>query len=364
MATYTGTPGNDTLIGSAAADVLDGGAGADSMSGLAGNDVYLVDDSGDVVIEDPGAGTDRINALVSFILSSNVDDLWLVGAATTSGTGNALNNVMWGNAAPNTLSGLAGNDTLDGSAGADTLIGGAGNDTCWVDDPGDSVAENADEGNDTVKSTLPTYTLGAHVENLVLLPGAGNLQGTGNAQDNVLTGNEGANTLHGGAGNDTLDGGAGADAMAGGTGNDSFWVDDAGDTVTESSGEGTDTVTSSLPQYTLLANVENLNLGTFYAGTTALNGTGNDLDNTLRGNSGPNVLSGGGGNDTLVGGDGNDTLTGGSGNDVFYLSTTDAGTDTITDLASGDVIEVCAANFSGAVNVGSGATVGAAADAR
>ena len=30
MATYTGTPGNDTLIGSAAADVLDGGAGADS----------------------------------------------------------------------------------------------------------------------------------------------------------------------------------------------------------------------------------------------------------------------------------------------------------------------------------------------
>lgn len=359
MAQYTGTPGNDNLIGSAAADVLDGGAGADTLSGLAGNDVYMVDDPGDVVIEDPGAGTDRINAVVSITLPANVEDLWLVGSATTSGTGNALDNVMWGNAAANVLSGLAGNDTIDGGAGADTLIGGTGDDTYWVDDPADSVTENAAEGNDTVKSTLPSYTLAANVENLLLLPGAGNLQGIGNALDNVLTGNEGANSLVGGAGNDTIDGGAGADAMAGGTGNDSFWVDDAGDTVAEASGDGTDTVTSSLAQYTLPANVENLNLGTFYGSTTALNGTGNGLDNTLRGNAGPNLLSGGGGNDMLVGGDGNDTLTGGSGNDVFYVSTTDSGTDTITDLTSGDVIEVCGATFSGAVTVGSGAAVGA-----
>ena len=46
----------------------------------------------------------------------------------------------------------------------------------------------------------------------------------------------------GGAGNDTLDGGAGADTMIGGAGNDTYVVDNAGDVVTEKSGEGTDTI--------------------------------------------------------------------------------------------------------------------------
>lgn len=356
MTQYTGTPGNDNLTGSPAADTLDGGAGADTMAGLAGNDVYMVDDPGDVVVEAAGAGTDRINATLSFSLPANVEDLWLVGVASTSGTGNGLDNVMWGNGAANVLTGLAGNDVLDGGAGADTLVGGSGDDTYWVDDAGDNVVELAGEGNDTVKSTLASYTLGAQVENLVLLPGAGNLQGTGNALDNVLTGNEGNNVLVGAAGNDTLDGGAGADAMSGGAGNDSYRVDDASDVVSEQSGEGSDTVTSTLANYTLPANVEDLNLGSSYSDTSALNGTGNALDNTLRGNSGANVLVGGGGNDMLVGGSGNDTLTGGTGNDVFYLSTTDTGTDTITDLESGDLIEVCGANFSGMVTVGNGAT--------
>ena len=47
----------------------------------------------------------------------------------------------------------------DGGAGADTMIGGAGNDTYVVDNAGDVVTENANEGTDTGEASI-TYTLG------------------------------------------------------------------------------------------------------------------------------------------------------------------------------------------------------------
>ncbi|MBU2582377.1 MAG: hypothetical protein KJ622_11730 [Alphaproteobacteria bacterium] len=55
-------------------------------------------------------------------------------------------------------------------------------------------------------------------------------------------------------------------------------------------------------------------------GVAALDGTGNGLDNTLRGNKGANTLDGLGGNDTIYGLAGNDTIVGGAGSDtVGYL---------------------------------------------
>ena len=79
-----------------------------------------------------------------------------------------------------------------------------------------------------------------------------------------------------------------------------------------------DIVQSSLT-YTLGANVENLTL----TGTTAINGTGNALDNVLTGNSAANVLTGGAGNDTYVVGTG-DTVTelANAGNDTVQSSLT------------------------------------------
>jgi Ca2+-binding RTX toxin-like protein len=307
-----GGAGNDTLNGGAGNDKLDGGPGADTMMGGTGNDTYVVDNAGDVVTEYANEGTDTVQSSITYTLGTNVENLTLTGSAAIDGTGNELNNVLTGNSATNILSGGGGNDTLNGGAGADTMIGDTGNDTYVVDNAGDIVIENANEGTDTVQSSI-TYTLAANVEKLTLT-GSSAIDGTGNELDNSLTGNSAANTLTGGAGNDTLNGGAGADTMIGGTGNDTYVVDNAGDDVIENANEGVDTIQSSIT-YTLSANVENLTL----TGSSAIGGTGNELDNSLTGNSAANTLTGGAGNNTLNGGAGADTMIGGLGNDTYVV---------------------------------------------
>lgn len=196
-----GGAGNDILSSQGGNDYLDGGTGADSMGGGAGDDTYVVDDAGDGVGENTGAGTDLVFSSITYTLTSNVENLTLMGTAVINGTGNNLNNVILGNAANNVLTGLGGNDRLDGGGGTDIMIGGPGNDTYVVDDSTDIVTENAGEGTDTVESSI-TYTLGSAVENLTLTGNAA-IDGTGNALDNVFHGNLANNTFTGGDGSDT-----------------------------------------------------------------------------------------------------------------------------------------------------------------
>ena len=304
--------GNDTINGNAGNDTLNGGPGADMMSGGLGNDTYIVDLLGDQAIENPGEGTDTVNASISFTLGANVEKLTLTGAASINGTGNSLANTITGNAAANILTGLDGNDTLNGGAGADTMYGGVGNDTYTVDNAGDQANENPAEGTDLVNASV-SFTLGANVENLTLT-GAASINGTGNSLNNVITGNAAANILTGLDGNDTLGGGAGADTMYGGLGNDTYIVDNVSDQANENPGEGTDLVNASV-SFTLGANVENLTL----TGAAAINGTGNTLNNAITGNAAANILTGLDGNDTLGGGAGADTMIGGLGNDTYTV---------------------------------------------
>jgi Ca2+-binding RTX toxin-like protein len=66
-------------------------------------------------------------------------------------------------------------------------------------------------GNSTVVSST-SYILGANQENL-LLTGSGNINGTGNSLNNLITGNIGNNTIDGRDGVDTLTGLEGADSF-------------------------------------------------------------------------------------------------------------------------------------------------------
>jgi Ca2+-binding RTX toxin-like protein len=243
-----------------------------------------------------------------------VENLLYSGSGSFTGTGNGLDNSITGGAGNDVLGGDAGNDTLDGGAGADQMSGGIGNDAYVVDDAGDTVIEAVDGGNDTVSTTLSSYTLGSELENLAYI-GNSFFAGTGNGLDNIITSGAGSDELIGGAGNDFLDGGAGADRLVGGTGNDTFVVDHEGDIVVEVGTGGTaDMVLTSLSAYALSNTVENLS----YTGTGDFTGAGNNAANNLTGGIGNDQLDGGAGADLLIGGDGDDVLLGGSQNDTLH----------------------------------------------
>jgi Ca2+-binding RTX toxin-like protein len=334
----TGT-GDDTINTGAADDristgdgndSLDGGLGDDIMTGGAGNDFYWVEDEGDIVIEGIGAGNDRLFSSVSYTLAAGasvelMSTDWHAGTDAINLTGNELANVIYGN---------AGNNVLNGGGGVDAMIGWAGNDTFFVDNAGDRVVENAGEGNDRVLAGV-SYTLGAgaSVELMTTDWHAGT--------DAInLTGNELANVIYGNAGNNVLNGGGGVDAMIGWAGNDSFFVDNAGDTIFENAGEGSDRVFAGV-SYTLGAGASVELMSTdWHAGTAAINLTGNALANAIYGNAGGNVLDGKQGNDALVGFGGADTF-------AFTTALGATNVDTIADFGADDVIALDDAVFSG-----------------
>ncbi|QLB18247.1 Ig-like domain-containing protein [Mannheimia granulomatis] len=166
---------------------------------------------------------------------------------------------------------------------------------------------------------------------------------TGNKAANNIFGGDGVDTIAGGEGDDFINGGLGDDLMFGNQGNDTYVIDSVADVVTEEADQGTDHI-YSLVNYTLDANVENLTL----IGTTAKNGTGNALNNEIRGNDAGNILNGLAGNDILIGGLGADTLSGGEGQDTFvFESSLNGKVDTITDFVVGqDKIKLSATIFS------------------
>jgi Ca2+-binding RTX toxin-like protein len=132
----TGNVGSNHLTGGAGNDTIsDGGVGgADTMAGKAGDDVYYVNNTADVIIENAGEGTDTVNSSVTYTLSPNVENLVLTGTANIDGTGNDNGDAITGNVGANHLTGGAGADTISdgGGTGADTMAGKAGDDTYFV----------------------------------------------------------------------------------------------------------------------------------------------------------------------------------------------------------------------------------------
>ena len=241
------TSAAEVIHGLGGNDRIDGVGGADTMYGGAGDDVYFLRSAGAIASEtDPltgldSGGEDRVFSFVDTVLGNFVENLSLAGTAV-SGTGNALDNVLYGNAQDNVLVGLDGNDVLNGLVGGDTMEGGNGDDVYFVDDVGDMVVELPGQGDDRVNSAID-YVLTDGVERLNLtrtaVSGTGNDLDNimhGNAEDNILDGSSGHDRIFGNAGNDTIIGGEGMDTVTGGAGSDVFVfssISDAGDRLND-----------------------------------------------------------------------------------------------------------------------------------
>ena len=165
--------------------------------------------------------------------------------------------------------------------------------------------KNGTSGNDILGGTSDQDTLNGLDGNDVLL---------GLGGEDYLSGGAGNDTISGGDGFDTLFGGTGDDVMEGGAGDDVYWVEDAGDTVTEAAGGGFDTVNTKLSVYALGANLEDMN----YFGTVSARLSRNAADNHILASSGADTIFGGDGADLVYGQSGKDALYGGNQNDYLF----------------------------------------------
>jgi Ca2+-binding RTX toxin-like protein len=263
-----GTSGADLLLGRpGSSDVIYGLGGADTVRAGEGADtIFATINDGDDFYHGGAGGNDlydisatSADAVINLALATSAE----IGADTLRSiehiNGGQGNDVITGNAGQNRLSGLGGNDTLRGNDGDDELFGGAGddslnggngademrggigNDIYVVNEADDYVFEAANEGADTVISSV-SWTLGAHFEALQLT-GTANLQGSGNTADNRILGNSGNNLLRGFAGSDTISAGQGADTLVGGLGADSLAGGSGADVfLYNNANEGGDTI--------------------------------------------------------------------------------------------------------------------------
>jgi Ca2+-binding RTX toxin-like protein len=312
--TINGGTGTDTLIGGLGNDILIGGGGADVMWGGEGDDVYHVDNLNDRTLETVSDTDVPLDIQRYFEVWLQSNPTWL----EENGFGGIQLQVI---TSSEIFTGLQFSNP-----------GRASGFDYWYK----NISESIDDGGEDLVYSSVTWSLGKNVENLSLT-GSAAINGTGNTLNNVITGNSGNNTLSGGTGTDTL---------IGGLGNDTY-LTDGGDTITEAASAGTDTVQSSA-NHTLAANVENLTL----TGSSAINGTGNSLNNVLTGNSGNNTLSGGTGTDTLIGGLGNDTYITDGGDTITEAE--NAGIDTVQS----SVTHTLAANVENLTLTGSAAING------
>ncbi|MGE0388102.1 MAG: hypothetical protein AB7Q97_25535 [Gammaproteobacteria bacterium] len=333
-----GNPGRNVLTGLGGNDRLESRGGPDLLAGGTGDDTYVIlgfvtqgNTASESVIESPGEGIDTVLTVdwkTGVPLFANVENLIRTVGLDGELRGNELANRIIGNTGADRLYGGGGadyleggynGDRLDGGPGADTMVGGPDGDAYFIDDPGDTIVEDAAYGYDRVTSSI-SFTLPDYVEELTLT-GTADIDAVGNDLPNSLTGTIGRNTLDGRGGNDLLEGSDGIDTLIGGTGDDTYviggWKDDI---IVELPGEGFDTVMVGVG-YTLPPNVE---AAIFRAGLTIF---GNELDNVFQeagdlasivdGAGGNDVIHASGGDDTLRGQAGDDWLDGGAGADVM-----------------------------------------------
>ncbi|MGW8168459.1 MAG: hypothetical protein ACWGHH_00360 [Sulfurovaceae bacterium] len=380
-----GNDGDDTIIGSNVGDFISGGIGNDILNGSAGNDVYSYS-RGDgidtikeyavqrqqmysamsgipyVIIVEQDGGNDTVQFGDDILLSDievemsgtsliiginqndkttlldNMSDKIIIEKYTTKYR--TIENLQFSDGSIELLSswkvGTSSDDILNSSASNERIFGNSGKDTLTYASSAKGVSVNLSiiSSQDTVGGGIDTIV---GIENI-----------TGSKYNDTLIGNNE---------NNIINGGLGADSMTGGVGDDTYYVDNVSDIVAENVNEGYDGVSSSI-SYILGNNIEYLQL----TGASSINGTGNNLNNTIFANSGSNTLNGGAGIDTLsyeqataaikvnlslssaqaTSGSGTDTITGFeslTGSKYNDTLTGDSGNNTIDGSLGNDIIE-------------------------
>lgn len=318
-----GQGGADHIEGGLGNDRLDGGTGSDVLVGGLGDDVYVVDDIGDLAIENAGEGADTVETTIDYAAPGDIDNVALLGTATIDAAGNAANNRLFGNTAANTLDGLDGDDVLLGRAGNDVLDGGAGADQLYGED-----------GNDRLDGGMQNDTLygGAGDDVFVAALGSGT---------DVVVDVEGVNVIEFSAGiaRESLDitqyqgdDGAYYLRIGYGAGGDVIAVKNGLSGIIQNYrfADGTSVSHADLiGQATVPILIEGTRRNDVIHGSNLVDriqgGAGNDQlfgaagADMLLGGSGADTLNGGADGDTLDGGLGNDTLLGGVGADRYVL---------------------------------------------
>jgi Ca2+-binding RTX toxin-like protein len=277
-----------------------------------------------------GAGVTRINVNLGFPIGTSTGD----GAADTvvvnAGTGNNFVSISTGVAAMIVVSGAEGADTflVNGMSGRDTIDAGGFNHALTID---------GGTGRDTVSYAGATSAVTIDLRDLANNEGAA----AGHTYTSIesLTGSRYDDLLMGNGASNFFDGGKGSDYLFGGRGNDIYVVDNPGDIIIETAGQGNADEVRARVSYTISAPARVEILKTIdHNGTAGIRLTGNAYDQSITGNAGRNTLSGKGGVDIVDGGKGMDQLAGGIGRDTFVFSTRldPSNIDTITDFARAD----------------------------
>ena len=305
----TGNATADTLVGNFGNDTLQAGTGVAWMEGGMGADLFIVNNVLDVVNQSNYGqkGTaDTIQSSVSYTLPGTVDNLVLTGTADLKAIGNQNADVIVGNSGKDTLVAGQGDDTLISGSGVTLLQGGPGNDTFVVNNQLDTVTTSAADSYNVLQSSV-TYTMPANISELVLI-GSGNIKGTSNGMDVLMTAGDGADTLVATTGQDTLTAGNGLVTMTGGTGNDTFVVNNSNDVITDATTNKNNAILASA-SFVLPANIETLTL----TGSADISATGNADGRT-------DTLNAAYGNDTLVAGSDVAVMNGGPGATTFVVN--------------------------------------------
>lgn len=87
-----GNGSDDSLDGGNGNDTIDGGIGADHMMGGIGDDVYYIDNLEDAITENRNEGADTVYSSANFTLTTNLENLILIGSTIINGAGNSLSN--------------------------------------------------------------------------------------------------------------------------------------------------------------------------------------------------------------------------------------------------------------------------------